>query len=264
MLLLADIEGDAAQTARTVARGLLANARDAVRDGGPGVRDRRERRRRPRSRETPATSPSCSSAPTARCIRPRATVAARSASRPPSVPGRGSAHAHRAAAPRARRDEFELHYQPSSTSPSGARSRVEALLRWNDPERGMVPPGEFIPVAEDSGLIEPIGDWVVDAAIAQAAAWRALGLAPTSRSTSPAPAALTRTSPTRARSLSAAGADPAQFIAEITESAADGRSRRTQAAPRAPCRDRPAARDRRLRRRLLLARPPARPAGRTS
>ena len=82
------------------------------------------------------------------------------------------------------RGEFELHYQPVWDVASGEAVAVEALLRWNDPERGMIPPGDFIPAAEDSGLIEPIGDWVVDAVIAQAAAWREQGLRPTSRSTS--------------------------------------------------------------------------------
>jgi diguanylate cyclase (GGDEF)-like protein/PAS domain S-box-containing protein len=119
------------------------------------------------------------------------------------------------------RDELELHYQPIFDVASGRAVAVEALLRWNDPERGMVPPGEFIPGAEDSGLIEPIGDWLVDTVIAQAAAWGAQGLTPD---------IAFNLSPRQLRSpgfaerllarFSAAGADPRQFIAEITESAA--------------------------------------------
>jgi EAL domain-containing protein (putative c-di-GMP-specific phosphodiesterase class I) len=115
--------------------------------------------------------------------------------------------------------ELELHYQPVYRVDTGEAVAVEALLRWNDPERGMVAPGEFIPAAEDSGLIEPIGDWVVDAVIAQAARWRELGLRPD---------IAFNVSPRQLRSDGFAdrllarleGVDAGQFIAEITESAA--------------------------------------------
>ena len=94
------------------------------------------------------------------------------------------------------RGEFELHYQPVWDVASGEAVAVEALLRWNDPERGMIPPGDFIPAAEDSGLIEPIGDWVVDAVIAQAAALARAGPAARHRvQRLTAPAALARASP---------------------------------------------------------------------
>ena len=73
-------------------------------------------------------------------------------------------------------DELELHYQPVYELDSGRISAVEALIRWNDPERGMVSPGEFIPLAEETGLIEPIGDWVIGAVCRQARAWQDLGL----------------------------------------------------------------------------------------
>ena len=56
------------------------------------------------------------------------------------------------------RNELELHYQPIYSLDSGQPAAVEALLRWNDPSRGLVPPAAFIPAAEHSGLIEPIGD----------------------------------------------------------------------------------------------------------
>lgn len=74
------------------------------------------------------------------------------------------------------RNEFELHYQPK-VALSGARqiTGMEALLRWRDPDAGMVPPGSFIPVAEETGLIIPLGDWVIGQACRQIAAWTAAG-----------------------------------------------------------------------------------------
>lgn len=74
------------------------------------------------------------------------------------------------------RGEFELHYQPQIRLSDGRIVGGEALIRWNHPERGMVSPGTFIPVAEQSGLIIEIGDWVVDEACRQQAAWRKAGV----------------------------------------------------------------------------------------
>ena len=76
-------------------------------------------------------------------------------------------------------DRFRLHYQPQVDLQSGAVIGAEALIRWRDPELGEIAPGEFIPVAEESGFIVPIGDWVLRRAVTQAAEWVAAGRAMT-------------------------------------------------------------------------------------
>jgi diguanylate cyclase (GGDEF)-like protein len=73
------------------------------------------------------------------------------------------------------RGEFRLHYQPKLDLRSGRVVGAEALLRWASPSRGNVPPDRFLGLAEQAGLIVPIGDWVLDEACRQAAAWRARG-----------------------------------------------------------------------------------------
>jgi diguanylate cyclase (GGDEF)-like protein/PAS domain S-box-containing protein len=76
------------------------------------------------------------------------------------------------------RDELVLHYQPIVALASGRLASMEALLRWNDPDRGLVYPDEFIPAAEEMSLLEPIGDWVLGALARQVLEWREAGLQP--------------------------------------------------------------------------------------
>ncbi|GMP05615.1 EAL domain-containing protein [Bradyrhizobium sp. TM239] len=69
--------------------------------------------------------------------------------------------------------EFELHYQPFVNTATGEIRGFEALLRWHHPRRGLVLPGEFIPLAEEAGLIVPLGEWILRTACAEAAKWPA-------------------------------------------------------------------------------------------
>lgn len=74
-----------------------------------------------------------------------------------------------------RRDEFLLHYQPRANLRKGGVDACEALVRWNHPHKGMVPPGMFITVAEETGFIVALGHWVLQEAVQQAALWLRAG-----------------------------------------------------------------------------------------
>jgi EAL domain-containing protein (putative c-di-GMP-specific phosphodiesterase class I) len=73
-------------------------------------------------------------------------------------------------------EEFLLHYQPQVELVTGEVVGAEALLRWRHPYRGILSPGEFVPVLEETGLIVPVGEWVLETACRQVGLWRASGL----------------------------------------------------------------------------------------
>jgi diguanylate cyclase (GGDEF)-like protein/PAS domain S-box-containing protein len=119
------------------------------------------------------------------------------------------------------RDELFLHYQPKIDLATGEMRSVEALLRWEHPQRGLVPPNDFIPLAEERGLIVPIGRWVIQAACRQMREWRRAGLA--------VPAVAVNLSARQfasetliedlVRALEEHDIEPSQFEVELTESA---------------------------------------------
>jgi diguanylate cyclase (GGDEF)-like protein/PAS domain S-box-containing protein len=116
--------------------------------------------------------------------------------------------------------ELALHYQPIVWTASGRLHSMEALLRWQDPERGLVHPDAFIPAAEEMGLLEPIGAWVVETLAAQIVAWQAEGLEPrVSFNVSPRELHRPEFAADLGERLRAAGADPSLLTMELTESA---------------------------------------------
>jgi diguanylate cyclase (GGDEF)-like protein/PAS domain S-box-containing protein len=116
--------------------------------------------------------------------------------------------------------ELSLHYQPIVWTASGRLHSMEALLRWEDPERGMVHPESFIPAAEEMGLIDPIGAWVIEALAAQLADWQAQGIQPrVSFNVSPRELHRPDFAADLGERLRSAGADPSRLTMELTESA---------------------------------------------
>jgi diguanylate cyclase (GGDEF)-like protein len=121
-----------------------------------------------------------------------------------------------------RRDELTLHYQPVVEAQSGAIRGVEALLRWDRADGRSVPPNTFIPIAEDSGLIVPIGRWVLDRACEQMASWRQIMPGrDLHMSVNVSPRQLERGElvETTRRALDRTGLAPEALVLEITESA---------------------------------------------
>jgi diguanylate cyclase (GGDEF)-like protein/PAS domain S-box-containing protein len=119
------------------------------------------------------------------------------------------------------RDELFLHYQPKIDLATGEMRSVEALLRWEHPQRGLVPPNDFIPLAEERGLIVPIGRWVIQAACRQMREWRRAGLAVprVAVNLSARQFASETLIEDLVRALEAHDIEPSQFEVELTESA---------------------------------------------
>ncbi|WP_027551994.1 GAF domain-containing protein [Bradyrhizobium sp. Cp5.3] len=118
------------------------------------------------------------------------------------------------------RNQFSLNYQPKVDMATGQITGVEALLRWNHPDLGSVSPAQFIPLAEETGLIVPIGRWVLKEACVQAMAWRRRGLLPLSMAVnlSPRQFADEHLLQDVDEALAASGMSPVLLQLEVTES----------------------------------------------
>jgi diguanylate cyclase (GGDEF)-like protein len=118
------------------------------------------------------------------------------------------------------REEFFLHFQPQIDVASGSVAGVEALLRWRQSDGRVVPPSEIIPVLEESGLIIPVGEWILKNACTQYVEWRRQGMAPINLSVNiSAPQFKSGELPgTVVRILGETGMDPAFLCIELTES----------------------------------------------
>ncbi|RUM92038.1 MAG: hypothetical protein DSZ27_04690 [Thiomicrospira sp.] len=117
-------------------------------------------------------------------------------------------------------DEFELYFQPKTCVKDGRIVGAEALVRWNDPQKGLVPPNDFIPAAEKTGLMVPLGDWVLKTAIEQQVAWKEQGLADLHISVNLSPVQLIDTLFDRKLQtlINQSGINPSQLDIEMTES----------------------------------------------
>ena len=117
------------------------------------------------------------------------------------------------------REEFVLHYQPKLRLSDRRICGIEALIRWQDPERGLVPPMRFIPVLEDTGLISIVGKWALRRALADLRDWRAAGAAPVRVAVNVSPLQLNQPEfAARIAGLFATPAEAAMLELEITES----------------------------------------------
>ena len=126
-------------------------------------------------------------------------------------------------------EHWVLHYQPLIDLSNGKLVGVEALVRWQDPTGGIVAPGEFIPLAEELGLIEAIGDWVIDEMALQQSKWVAQGLdLEVSFNLSPRQLWSSHLAEKILNKLRSAGVDPRKVVVEVTESTAMADPDRTQ------------------------------------
>jgi diguanylate cyclase (GGDEF)-like protein len=118
------------------------------------------------------------------------------------------------------RDQFELHYQPKVDMATGQITGVEALLRWTHPELGVLSPMQFIPLAEETGLIVPIGRWVLREACAQNMAWQRRGLRPVSMAVNLSPRQFVDENLLQDidEALASSGMSPVLLQLEVTES----------------------------------------------
>ncbi|MBI3779366.1 MAG: EAL domain-containing protein [Gammaproteobacteria bacterium] len=119
------------------------------------------------------------------------------------------------------RKEFVLHYQPQVNLHTGAVTGMEALIRWNHPEQGMISPARFIPLAEETGLIVPIGEWVLETACAQIRVWEDAGQPPLRVAVNISAQHFKQPGldETIRRILQETGVDPRRLDIELTESA---------------------------------------------
>ena len=125
----------------------------------------------------------------------------------------------RAALERGQLDEqLELHYQPRISSGTGRWTGLEALLRWNHPEYGLLPPGRFIPLLEETGLIVDVGRWVLQRALADYRAWQEAGLVPPPVAVNVSLVQLRDAGFVESVRQALAAAEPAPLQIEITES----------------------------------------------
>ncbi|MHB8844697.1 MAG: putative bifunctional diguanylate cyclase/phosphodiesterase [Nitrospirota bacterium] len=118
------------------------------------------------------------------------------------------------------REEFTLHYQPLVDLVSGRTTGAEALVRWQHPELGLLSPLEFIPLAEETGLIIPLGDWILQKACMQARHWRDAGFSPLRVSVNLSMRQFTQNAVTDTvlRAISGAQLNPGLLELELTES----------------------------------------------